>query len=134
MSRPPEFILWCDLVGHSIVFILWMYFVLQKIKLIMRFLRCTCIISLWEGLHIYIHSLTLIVGIFTGIRKITVIAASSGSVLNRTEVLLKFFHRLLTSFSFFLFSFLYFGLKHSPAHLHSPSGQVQPSFRSWVFL
>ena len=40
----------------------------EKINLILRFLRCTCIISLWEGFHIYIHSLTLIVGIFTGIR------------------------------------------------------------------
>ena len=30
MSRPLEFILLCEMVGHSIVFILWVYFVLRK--------------------------------------------------------------------------------------------------------
>ena len=107
MSCPPDFILWCEMVGHSIVFIIGCSLFYEKINSILWFLRGTCIIFLWEGFHIYIHSLTFLNSFRFHWNLLDhshcFVAAPSGSVLNRTEVLLKFFYCLLTSVSFFFF-------------------------------
>ena len=44
MSRPPDFILWCEMVGHSVIFIIGCSLFYKKINSILRFLCCTCII------------------------------------------------------------------------------------------